>query len=158
MRLALPLAILLLGGCAAPEPGTDQAAVIETTLVNDTFSVTDNEIVVVDGKRFDKGRYTALLQPGARWIGTQGTLRVSKQVRRQHCAFELNALAGCTYRPALPAFPRAVLDQPADAPWRLSRPMTVVAQCADTSFALQVPIECSARPMCRTASGFEICP
>jgi hypothetical protein len=157
LRLALPLALVLLAGCASPEPGADHA-VLETRLVNDTFSVTDNEIVAVDGKRFERGRHTALLRPGARWVSTHGTLRVSKQVREQHCAFELNALPGCTYRPALPAYPRPLLDQPADAQWRLSRPMTVVAQCPDTSFALQLPIECSARPLCRAGSGFESCP
>jgi len=72
---------------------------------------------------------------------------VSRQVRVQHCVFNLNVDAGCIYRPAVPAYPRDALDQPADAEWRLTRSMTVVVECSENmSYAVQVPIDCASRP------------
>jgi hypothetical protein len=146
--------LLALVGCTS----TDGVAIVETGgLRGDTFMVVDNQIIAVDGKPSER-RSSARLMPGVHWIGLQATQRDNKQTREQFCAFELNALPGCTYRPSVPGYPRAGLDRPADAEWRVNRAMTVVAQCADTSYAIQVPLECSARPLCRTATGFGACP
>jgi len=168
VRLVAAALLVLAAGCAPPGtikayPGPDRSShelgVLETSLRSDTFTITDNEITSVDGMRLGKRGYLAQVLPGARWIGLQGTLRVSKQVRVQHCVFELNVDPGCIYRPAVPAYPRDALDQPADAEWRVSRAMTVQAECTEKlSYAVQVPIECSSRPLCRSGSTVGPCP
>lgn len=74
-------------------------------------------------------------------------MRASPQVRVQHCVFNLNVDAGCIYRPAVPGFPIDALDQPAGAEWRVTRSMTVQAECTENmSYALRVPIDCASRP------------
>ena len=155
MRLAAPAALCLAAGCTAfgvfkaypgGDRGRDEIAVVSTALREDTFSVTDNRITAVDSARDEKGAYDAHMLPGAHRIGLQGTLRVSRQVRVQYCAFDLNVEPGCTYRPNVPGYPRAQLDQPADAEWRATRAMIVQAECSDTSYALQVSLDCASRP------------
>ena len=150
MRLALAAVLTLAAGCAGPgvitayQGSVEETGTIVTAAREEAFKQTDNQITAVDGTRYEKGGYTAYVQAGSRRIGVQGTLRgVGKQLRIQHCSFDLNIEGGCTYRPAIPAYPRSALDQPATAEWRLTRSMTVFAQCADTSYALQVPLECS---------------
>ena len=153
-RVAVVL-VLCAAGCATigaikAYPGGERSkseiGIVETTLRDDTFTVTDNVITTIDGVRYEKRSYAAQMLPGAHRIGLQGTLRVSRQVRVQYCAFELNIEPGCTYRPTVPAYPRGQLDQPADAEWRVNRAMTVIAECADTSYAVQVPLDCASRP------------
>jgi hypothetical protein len=156
VRRAAAALLALAAGCAPPGaikayPGPDRSAnelaAVETFMRSETFSLTDNEIIAVDDVRFDKRGYFAYMLPGAHAIGLRGTLRVSRQVRVQHCVFNLNVDAGCIYRPAVPAYPRDALDQPADAEWRVTRPMTVVAECSEgMSSAIQVPIGCASRP------------
>ena len=168
MRLAAAALLALAAGCAPPGtikayPGPDRSAgelgVVLTDLRSDTFTITDNEITAVDGVRFERRGYMAQMLPGTHWIGLQGTLRVSRQVRVQHCAFELDVNAGCIYRPQVPAYPRDALDQPADAEWRVTRAMTLVAECSENlSYAVRVPLECSSKPLCRSDSGFGACP
>ena len=150
MRFALAAVLCLSAGCAGPgvitayRGSAQETGTIVTAMRDDTFRQTDNQITAVDDARYEKGGYTAYVQAGSRRIGVQGTLRgVGKQLRIQHCSFDLNVEGGCTYQPEIPAYPRSALDQPATAAWRLTRSMTVVAQCADTSYALQVPLECS---------------
>lgn len=145
MRRLPALLLVALGGCSSLG-GDGETAIVTTELRNETFSVVDNRITSVDGKRFERPVYAARVPPGARTVGTQSTLRVSKQVRQQYCALGFNAEPGCTYRLAVPAYPRSMLDQPADAEWRLARPMTLVAECPDTSYAIQVEIDCAGRP------------
>jgi len=168
VRLAAAALLALAAGCtplgtikAYPGPvrSSDELGVVETIMRSETFSVTDNEITSVDGVHFEKRGYLAQVLPGARWIGLQGTLRVTRQVRLQHCIFELNVDPGCVYRPAVPAYPRDALDQPAAAEWRVTRSMTVVAECTQQmTYAVQVPIDCSARPLCRSGSTVAACP
>jgi hypothetical protein len=168
VKLAAAALLALAAGCTSPGtikayPGpsrsADELGAVETVMRSETFSITDNEITSVDGVRFGKRGYIAQMLPGARWIGLQGTLRVSKQVRVQHCVFELNVDPGCIYRPAVPAYPRDALDQPATADWRLTRSMTVQAECTERmSYAVQVPIDCSARPLCRSGATVGPCP
>lgn len=154
MRLLAAAVLALIAGCVPPGtikayPGdrsSDELAVVLTDMRNDTFSFTDNEITAVDGVRYEKRGYAAQMLPGTHRIALQGTLRVSRQVRIQYCVFDLNVDAGCAYRPTIPSYPRDALDQPADAEWRVTRAMTVLAECSDASHALQVPIDCSARP------------
>jgi hypothetical protein len=150
LRLALAAALCLAAGCSGPgvitayQGSAGETGTIVTAMREDAFRQTDNLITSVDGTRYEKGGYTAHVQAGPRRIGVQGTLRgVGKELRIQHCSFDLNIEGGCTYRPSIPAYPRSALDQPATAEWRLTRSMTVYAQCADTSYALQVPLECS---------------
>jgi hypothetical protein len=66
--------------------------------------------------------------------------------RLQHCTFEIDVVPGCTYRPSIPAYPRSAYDLAPDEDWQLTRAMTVVAECSDTSFAIQVPIDCASKP------------
>jgi hypothetical protein len=156
VRLAAAALLALAAGCAPPGaikayPGPDRSAnelaAVETFMRSETFSLTDNEITAVDGVRFEKRGYFATMLPGPHSIGLRGTLRVSRQVRVQHCVFDLNVDAGCIYRPAVPAYPRDALDQPADAEWRVTRAMTVVVECSEgMSSAIQVPIDCTSRP------------
>ncbi|HUQ24202.1 MAG TPA: hypothetical protein VM140_00930 [Burkholderiales bacterium] len=154
MRLAAA-ALALLAGCAppgtikgyeGPTRSSNEVGTLQTDMRNDTFVLTNNEITAVDGVRYEKRGYAAQLLPGVHRIGVQGTLRVSRQVRVQYCSFDLNVDAGCSYRPSIPSYPRDALDQPAEAEWRVTRVMTVIAECSDTSYALQLPIDCSARP------------
>jgi hypothetical protein len=168
VKLAVAALLAFAAGCtspgtikAYPGPGrsADELGAVETVMRSDTFRITDNEITSVDGVRFEKRGYIAQMLPGARSIGLQGTLRFGRQPRVQHCVFELNVDPGCIYRPAVPAYPRDALDLPADAEWRLTRSMTVQAECTEKmSYAVQVPIDCSSRPLCPTASGFGACP
>jgi len=150
LRLALAAALCFAAGCTGPgvitayQGSAQETGTIVTAMRDDTFRQTDNQITAVDDTRYEKGGYTAYVQAGTRRIGLQGTLRgVGQQLRIQHCSFDLNIEGGCTYRPEIPAYPRSALDQPATAKWRLTRGMTVVAECGDTSYALVVPLECS---------------
>lgn len=167
MRLVAAAVLCLAAGCASPgsikgyegpELGDDALAIVETTFRSEAFGITDNVITTIDGVRYERGGYVARVLPGQRWVGVQGTLRAAGQPRVQHCAFDLNADPGCTYRPAVPSYPRPQLPQPAGADWRLSRPMTMVVECGDTTYAFQVPVECSAKPLCRSGTGFGNCP
>ena len=154
MRLALAAALCLAAGCTGPgvikayQGSAEETGIIVTSMRDDTFRQTDNRITSVDGTRYEEGGYTAYVQAGSRRIGVQGTLRgVGRQLRVQHCSFDLNIEGGCTYQPSIPAYPRSALEQPATAEWRLTRSMTVVAECSNTSYALMVPLECtSVRP------------
>lgn len=155
MRLALAAALCLAAGCTSPgvikaypgsARGADEIATIVTIMREGEFTITDNRIMAVDGVSFEKGGHTVEVLPGTRRIAIQGLLRSRMQPRVQHCAFDLNVEPGCTYRPVIPAYPRSAYDLKPDADWKLTRAMTVIAECADTSFAQQVPIDCSARP------------
>lgn len=155
MRLALAVVLGLAAGCSGPGVikgypgsgrGTDEVAILETGVRTQEYTVIDNQITAVDDMRFAKAAYAAEMLPGARRIGIQGTLRSRMQPRVQHCVFDLNVEARCTYKPLIPAYPRSAYDQPPGGDWKVSRTMTVVAECADTSYAVEVPIDCSARP------------
>jgi len=156
VRLAAAALLVVAAGCAppgtikaysGPDRSADELGAVETIMRSETFSITDNEITSVDGVRFTKRGYIAQMLPGARSIGLQGTLRYGRQPRVQHCVFELNVDPGCIYRPSVPAYPRDMLDKPADAEWRLTRSMTVFAECTEKmSYAVQVPIDCASRP------------
>ena len=155
MRLAVAVLSCLAAGCSGPgtikgypgpSRGADELAVIETGLRSQEYTIIDNQITSVDGVRFEKGAYAAEVLAGARRIGIQGLLRSRMQPRTQYCSFDLNVEARCTYRPQIPAYPRSAYDQPRDAEWRVTRNMTVVGECADTSYAVEVPIDCSSRP------------
>jgi hypothetical protein len=155
LRLALGAALCLAAGCTGPgvikaypgdTRGADEIGTIVTIMREGEFTVTDNRITAVDGVSYEKGGHTANVLPGVRRIGIQGLLRSRMQPRTQHCAFDLNVEPGCTYRPMIPAYPRSAYDLKPDEEWKLTRAMTVVAECSDTSYALQVPLDCSARP------------
>jgi hypothetical protein len=156
LRLAAAAALCLAAGCAGPgvikaysgaERGSSEIGIIVTTLREQEYLLIDNQITSIDDLRFDKAAYKVQVLPGAHRIGVQGTLRAGRvSPRVQHCTFDLTVEAGCAYEPAIPAYPRSAYDQPPGADWRLTRPLTVVAECADTSFAVQVPIDCAARP------------
>ena len=155
MRLALAAALCLAAGCTGPgaikaypgaDRGSDEVAAVVTAWREGEYTSVDNLITTVDGVRHEKPAYTAYVLPGVHRIGLQSTLRSRMQPRVQYCSFELNAEAGCTYQPSIPAYPRSAYDLKPGADWRLNRAMTVVAQCADTSYALQVSIDCAARP------------
>ena len=154
-RAAAAAALCAAAGCTAlgvikaypgSDRGKDEIGIVATALREETFSVTDNRITTIDGVRYGKGDYEAHMLPGAHRIGVEGTLRVSRQVRVQHCIFDLNVEPGCTYRPTIPAYPRAQLDLPADSEWRVTRPVTVVAECSDATYAVQLPLDCSSNP------------
>jgi len=119
---------------------------VVTSVIEHEYSLTDNRIVMVDGVRYEKAAYTAEMLAGAHRIGVQGTLRTRMQPRSQHCTFDLNVEPRCTYRPIIPAYPRSAYDLKPGEDWRLTRTMTVIAECADTSYAVQVPIDCASRP------------
>jgi hypothetical protein len=167
VRLAAAALLALAAGCTPlgtikAYPGPSRAAAelgaVVTEMRSDTFTITDNEITTVDGMPLKRG-YVAQMLPGVHWIGMQGTLRASRQVRVQQCAFDLNVDAGCIYRPTVPAYPRDALERPADAQWQVTRPMTIVVTCSESlTYAVQVPLECSSRPLCRAGAGFGACP
>lgn len=153
MRAAVAAALCLAAGCAGPgeikaykDRGDSEVAAVVTAWRDGEYSATDNVITVVDGVRYEKGGYTAYVLPGVHRIAVQGTLRSRMKPRVQHCAFELNVEGRCTYRPMIPAYPRDAYDLKPGAEWSVSRTMTVVAECADTSYALQVPIDCKSNP------------
>ena len=156
MRIIAAAALCLAAGCAGPGvikayPGPDRSSneigVVVTSITEQEFQLTDNLIANVDGTRIEKTAYTVQVLQGVHRIGVQGTLRAGRvKPRIQYCSFELNVEGGCTYRPTIPAYPRSAYDQPPDAEWRLNRPMTVVVECSDTSYAIQLPLECSSRP------------
>jgi len=155
LRLAAAAALCLAAGCAGPgvikaypgpDRGSDEIGVINTTLREQEYLIVDNQITSVDDLRFEKA-YKVQVLPGARRVGVQGMLRAGRvSPRIQYCSFELNVEPGCSYEPQIPAYPRSAYDQPPGTAWRLTRPMTVVAECADTSYAVQVLIDCSATP------------
>lgn len=126
--------------------GKGEVGIVETDRRADDFVIVDNRIVAVDSVRYEKGGYEARMLPGVHRIGLQGALLVSPQARVQYCAFDLNVLPGCTYRPTIPAYPRARLAEAPDAEWRVTRVITVLGECTDTSYAVQVPMDCSSRP------------
>lgn len=154
MRLAAAAALCLAAGCSGPgvikayqgDHSSDELATIHTGTIEHEYSLTDNRISMVDGVRYDKAVYTAEVLAGVRRIGVQGTLRTRMAPRVQYCTFELNVEPRCTYRPQVPAYPRSAYDLKPAADWQLTRGMTVVAECADTSYALQVPIDCKSSP------------
>ncbi|OAI50640.1 hypothetical protein AYO46_09730 [Betaproteobacteria bacterium SCGC AG-212-J23] len=156
MRLAIAAALCLAAGCSGPgvikaypggDRGADEIGTVVTTSRDDTYTITDNRITSVDEVRYEKGGYTAQVLPGPHRFGVQGTVRAGRpQLRTQYCTFEVNVESGCAYQPAIPAYPRSALEQKADVEWHLTRPMTVVAECSDTSYALQVLIDCTSRP------------
>lgn len=156
MRVAAAAVLCVVAGCAGPgvikgypgpDRGSSEVGVVVTSLTEQEFHLTDNQITAVDGMRFEKGGYEAHVLPGPHRIALQGTLRAGRMKPRiQYCAFDLDVEPRCTYRPSVPAYPRSAYDQPPDAEWRLMRPMTVVAECSDTSYAIQLPLDCSSRP------------
>ena len=155
MRRALAAALCLAAGCSGPGaikayPGasrsSDEIATVVTAWRDGEFSSTDNVITMVDGVRYEKGGYEANVLAGAHRIGVQGTLRSRMQPRVQHCAFDLNVEPRCTYRPVIPAYPRSAYEVKPGADWKVTRPMTVVAECADTTYAIEVSVDCSANP------------
>ena len=154
MRLAVAALLALAAGCAPPgtirayqgSHDSDEIATVVTNLIEHEFSQTDNRIVMVDGVRYDKAVYTADMLAGVRRIGVQGTLRTRMKPRLQYCSFELDVEGRCTYRPLIPAYPRSAYDLKPGEEWNLTRTMTVLAECSDTSFAIQVPIDCKSNP------------
>lgn len=156
MRRAVAAAALcVVAGCAdltaikaypGGSRGKAEIGSVETSAKAENFVVVDNRITAVDGVRYEKGGYEARMLPGVHRIGLQSTWRASPQVRVQYCAFDLDVQAGCNYRPTVPPYPRVQRDQPPDAEWRLTGAMTVLAECTDTSYAIQVPLDCSSRP------------
>ena len=154
MRLAAAALLAMTAGCAPPgtikayqgSHDSDQIASVVTNIIEHEFSQTDNRIVMVDGVRYDNAVYTADMLAGVHKIGVRGTLRTRMKPRLQHCSFELNVEGRCTYRPQIPAYPRSAYDLKPGDDWSLTRTMTVLAECSDTSFAIQVPIDCKSSP------------
>ena len=156
MRIVVVAALCLAAGCAGPgvfkaypgpNRGSDEVGSVVTTLNDQEYQLTDNVIASVDGMPAGKTAYAAQVLAGAHRIGVQGTLRAGRMKPRvQYCSFDLNVEGGCTYRPGIPAYPRSAYDQPPDSEWRLNRPMTVVAECPDTSYAIQVAVDCASHP------------
>lgn len=154
MRLAAAAAFCLAAGCAGPgaikayqgSQGSDRVGTVVTSVIQQEYTQTDNQISMVDGVRYEKAAYTAEVLGGAHRFGVKGTLRSRMQPRVQYCAFELNVEPACTYRPMIPAYPRSAYDLKPGADWSTTRTMQVLVECSDTSYALQVPIDCSARP------------
>jgi len=156
LRIVAAAVLCVAAGCAGPGTfkaypgptrGSDEVGTVVTTLNDQEFQLTDNVIASVDGTRIEKTAYTVQVLAGAHRIGVQGTLRAGRMKPRvQYCSFDLNVEGGCSYRPTIPAYPRSAYDQPPDAEWRLTRPMTVIAECSDTSYAIQLPLDCSSRP------------
>ena len=154
MRLAAAALLALAAGCAPPgtikayqgNHGADEIASVVTGIIEHEFSQTDNRIVTVDGARYGNSGYTAEMLAGVHRIGVQGTLRTRMKPRLQYCSFELNAEGRCTYRPQIPAYPRSAYDLKPGEDWNLTRTMTVLAECSDASFAIQVPIDCRSSP------------
>jgi hypothetical protein len=156
LRIVVAALLCLAAGCSGPGTikaypgptrGSDEIGVVVTSLNEQEFQLTDNVIASVDGARIEKAAYTVQVLAGAHRIGVQGTLRAGRMKPRiQYCSFDLNVEGGCTYRPTIPAYPRSAYDQPPDAEWRLNRAMTVIAECSDTSFAIQLPLDCASRP------------
>jgi hypothetical protein len=154
LRRVVVAVLCLAGGCAGPgvikayqgNPGSDRLGTVVTSIIQQEYTQTDNQIRMVDGVRYEKAAYTAEVPAGEHRFGVQGTLRSRMQPRVQHCTFALNVEPACTYRPMIPAYPRSAYDLKPGAEWSLTRTMTVVVECADTSYAVLVPIDCSARP------------
>jgi hypothetical protein len=155
VRLAAAVLLAAAAGCAppgtikaypGPDRSSDELAVVLTDMRNEEFSITDNEITSVDGVRYEKRGYTAQMLPGVHRIGVQGLLRTRMKPRLQYCSFDLNVDARCTCRPQIPAYPRSAYDLKPGEEWSLTRTMTVIAECTDTTFAIQVPIDCRSSP------------
>jgi len=154
LRALAAAALCVAAGCAGPgvikayqgDHSSDDVATIVTSIIEHEYSYTDNRITMVDGVVYEKAVYTAEVLTGVHRIGVQGTLRTRMQPRVQYCTFELNVEPRCTYRPAIPAYPRSAYDLKPGADWKVNRAMNVVVECSDTSYAVQVPIDCSARP------------
>jgi hypothetical protein len=156
LRIVAAAVLCVAAGCAGlgvikaypgPDRSSSEIGVVATTLTEQEFQLTDNVIASVDGTRIGRTAYNVQVLAGARRIGVQGTLRAGRMKPRvQYCSFDLNVEGGCTYRPAIPAYPRSAYNQPPDSEWRLTRAMTVVAECSDTSYAIQLPLDCSSNP------------
>ena len=150
---ALVLLALALAGCTVvsikaydgPERSDSELGILETEYRDDTFLSSDTAIAAIDDKKFDKRRYSARILPGPHSIGIDHMLRVSRQKRGQYCVFALSVEACCTYRPALPGYPRAALDGPADAQWKVDSFMTMAVECADMTYASRLPVQCASR-------------
>jgi hypothetical protein len=161
IRAAAACALCAVAGCADlaaikayPGGSRDKAeiGIVQTHASGERFIVQDNRIAAVDGVRYEKGGYEAHMLPGQHRIDVQGTMKIGLQTagggpptRSQYCAFDLNVLPSCTYRAAIPPYPREQIEARA-AEWRMTRGMTVFAECSDTSYTIQVPLECSSRP------------
>ena len=162
MRLAALCLAAAAAGCASvgaikaydgPERPDDQVATLRTELQDEAFAVSDTEIVAVDGVNYKRPHYAAQMLPGTHWVGILSTVRLSSQKREQFCAFELNFESACTYRLFLPSYPSAALDAGPSGAWQVGSSMQLNVECADTSYATRVPLECSGRALCRSDSN-----
>ena len=101
--------------------------------------VTTVNLSMIDGAAQREATYYASVLPGRRWIGVAATLRVGTRQSRQFCAFELDALPGCTYTPSAPSAP----SDAANGAWEWSVDMLVSATCTDgAGFQARVPARC----------------
>jgi len=133
------------------ERSADQLATVRTELRNEVFTVADTQIVAVDGVNYKRPHYEAQMLPGKHWIGIADAISVGRRKREQFCAFELDLLPGCTYRPSPPS--AGLPDRGLPEVFQVVNAMPVSVQCSDLSYASRVPVECSDRPLCRTDSN-----
>jgi len=157
--LALGVA-LVTAGCGSvgaikayegPGRSADRLATVRTEFRSEVFTVADTEIVAVDGVNYKRHHYEAQMLPGTHWIGIADSISVGKRKREQFCAFELDLLPDCTYRPNPPG--AGLPDRGLPAVFQVANPMLVTVQCNDTSYATRVPVECSDKPLCRADSN-----
>jgi hypothetical protein len=104
------------------------------------MSLTDMR--TIDGVAQRSGMYLASVLPGRHFVGVTETTRMGTYTRSQHCAFELDTFAGCTYTPRPPSPPSdAIANRVKD--WEWSVDMTTGIECRDgAAYQMRIPARC----------------
>jgi hypothetical protein len=108
------------------------------------MSLTDMR--TIDGVEQRSGTYLASVLPGRHFVGVTETTRMGTYTRSQHCGFELDTFAGCTYSPRPPSPPSdAIANRVQD--WEWSVDMSTGIECRDgVAYQLRIPARCGSSP------------
>lgn len=155
MRKRLAFVVLVLAGCnvvphkayEGPSRFDRELSILRAGAYGDEdspMSLTDMR--TIDGVEQRSGMYLASVLPGRHFVGVTETTRMGTYTRSQHCGFELDTFAGCTYSPRPPSPPSdAIANRVKD--WEWSVDMSTGIECRDgAAYQVRITARCGSSP------------
>jgi hypothetical protein len=155
MRKRLILAVLALAGCnitphkayeGSSRPDREISILRAGAYGDEDSPMSLTDMRTIDGVEQRRGMYLASVLPGRHVIGVTETTRMGTYTRSQHCGFELDTFAGCTYSPRPPSPPSDAIANRVKE-WEWSVDMSTGIECMDgAAYQTRITARCGSSP------------